>query len=384
MEYINRKTHPNRIERQKMKIIVTGTRGIPGIQGGVETHCEELFPRIADEKHEVIVIRRPEYKSIEYGVSKYKGVTIKDIKTLPGKHFEAITHTFIAVLYARKIHADIVHIHAIGPSLMIPIVRILGMKAVMTHHGPDYDRQKWGKLSKSVLKIGEKLGVKYANHVIVISQHIRNIVQRKCPTQKKISLIYNGVNLTCSQTDNNYLKELGVEKYSYILAVGRFVKEKGFDLLLEAYKNLYNTNIKLIIAGDADHEDQYSSTLKNIAQKQGVILTGFIQKDKLSQLYSFARLFVLPSYHEGLPISLLEAMNCCCDVLVSDIPANKEVGLNDSCYFKCGDIQDLKNCLDIKLQSPLTPHKYNMTSYNWDHIAQQTKDIYDSLSQKTI
>ena len=211
MEYINRKTHPNRIERQKMKIIVTGTRGIPGIQGGVETHCEELFPRIADEKHEVIVIRRPEYKSVEYGVSKYKGVTIKDIKTLPGKHFEAITHTFIAVLYARKIHADIVHIHAIGPSLMIPIVRILGMKAVMTHHGPDYDRQKWGKLSKSVLKIGEKLGVKYANHVIVISQHIRNIVQRKCPTQKKISLIYNGVNLTCSQTDNNYLKELGVE-----------------------------------------------------------------------------------------------------------------------------------------------------------------------------
>ena len=76
MEYINRKTHPNRIERQKMKIIVTGTRGIPGIQGGVETHCEELFPRIADEKHEVIVIRRPEYKSVEYGVSKYKGVTI--------------------------------------------------------------------------------------------------------------------------------------------------------------------------------------------------------------------------------------------------------------------------------------------------------------------
>lgn len=109
--------------------------------GGVETHCEELFPRIADEKHEVIVIRRPEYKSVEYGVSKYKGVTIKDVKTLPGKHFEAITHTFIAVLYARKIHADIVHIHAIGPSLMIPIVRILGMKAVMTHHGPDYDRQ---------------------------------------------------------------------------------------------------------------------------------------------------------------------------------------------------------------------------------------------------
>ena len=43
-----------------MKIVVTGTRGIPGIQGGVETHCQELYPLIADEQHEIIVIRRPQ------------------------------------------------------------------------------------------------------------------------------------------------------------------------------------------------------------------------------------------------------------------------------------------------------------------------------------
>ena len=42
-----------------MKIVVTGTRGIPGIQGGVETHCEELYPLIADKQHEIIVVRRP-------------------------------------------------------------------------------------------------------------------------------------------------------------------------------------------------------------------------------------------------------------------------------------------------------------------------------------
>lgn len=367
-----------------MKIVVTGTRGIPGIQGGVETHCEELFPRIADEKHEIIVIRRPNYISTGYNVTEYKGVLIKDIKTLPGKHLEAITHTLTAVLYARKIHADIVHIHAIGPSLMIPIVRLLGMKAIMTHHGPDYDRQKWGKLSKKILKIGEKVGVKYANHVVVISRHIQKIISEKVPAQTHISLIHNGVNLICSQTDNNYLTELGVKKYSYILAVGRFVKEKGFDLLLEAYKRLENRNIKLIIAGDADHEDQYSSKLKETALKQNVILTGFIQKDKLAQLYSSAHLFVLPSYHEGLPISLLEAMNCHCDVLVSDIPANKEIGLSDTCYFKCGDVYSLINKLEMKIQSPRSFSKYDMTIYNWDCIAQQTKDIYDSLLPTTI
>lgn len=367
-----------------MKIVVTGTRGVPDIQGGVETHCEELFPRIVDDKHEVIVIRRPKYKSAEHDTNMYKGVKIKDIKTLPGKHFEAIIHTFIAVLYARKIHADIVHIHAIGPSLIVPLVRILGMKVVMTHHGPDYDRQKWGKLSKNILKMGERVGVKYANHVIVISQHIRNIVQQKYPTQRKLSLIYNGVDLKYPQVENDYLAELGLENKSYILAVGRFVKEKGFDLLINAYKNIENKNIKLVIAGDADHEDQYSISLKKMARDQNVILTGFIQKEKLSQLYKSTHLFVLPSFHEGLPISLLEAMNCHCNVLVSDIPANKEVGLADTCYFKCGDIISLRNNLNRKLQSQKNSYEYDMSLYNWDYIAQQTKEIYNSLIYKTI
>ena len=367
-----------------MKIVVTGTRGIPGIQGGVETHCEELFPRIADDKHEIIVIRRPKYIPSGYEVKHYKGVIIKDIKTLPGKHLEAITHTFMAVLYARRIHANHVHIHAVARSLMIPVVRLLGMKAVMTHHGPDYDRQKWGKLSKIMLRLGERLGVKYANHVIVISKHIQKMISKKYPSQINLSLIHNGVNLTCPQVDNNYLAELGVKKRDYILAVGRFVKEKGFDLLIKAYKNRKDKNIKLVIAGDADHEDRYSLSLKEMAQEQGIILTGFIQKDKLSQLYSFTRLFVLPSYHEGLPISLLEAMNCNCNVLVSDIPANKEIGLVESCYFKCGDVQSLKNGLDRKLQDTWIPSEYDMSLYNWNYIAQQTKDIYDSLMQKAI
>ncbi len=378
MECHNRKAHFNRI-KQKMKIVVTGTRGIPEIQGGIETHCEELFPRIVDDKHQVIIVRRPQYVSMKNEVYNYKGVVIKDILTLSGKHLEAFTHTFIAVLYARKIHADIVHIHAVGPSLIIPIVRLLGMKAVMTHHGPDYDRKKWGRFSKIILRLGEKWGVKYANHVIVISKHIHELIHKKYPMQKNISLVYNGVNLTYPQLNDNYLTQLGLEKYTYILAVGRFVKEKGFDLLLDVYKKLENKNIKLVIAGDADHEDQYSLLLKKMAQEQNVVLTGFIQKDKLAQLYNYARLFVLPSYHEGLPISLLEAMNLNCDVLVSDIPANIEVDLPTTCYFKCGDSQDLKNKLEAKLKLKHSSRIYNMTLYNWDCISKQTKDIYDSL-----
>ena len=79
-----------------MKIVVTGTRGIPNIMGGVETHCEELFPRIARKGFEVTVIRRKSY--VRDTLSSYKGITLSDIETPRKKSLEAIVHTFRAIV----------------------------------------------------------------------------------------------------------------------------------------------------------------------------------------------------------------------------------------------------------------------------------------------
>ena len=137
-----------------MKIVVTGTRGIPGIQGGVETHCQELYPRIAAMGHDVTVIRRTPY--VSDCNKEYSGVRLVDVYAPRKKSFEAIVHTFLAIIKARRMNADILHIHAIGPAIMVPFARMLGLKVVMTNHGPDYDRQKWGRMAKAILKTGER------------------------------------------------------------------------------------------------------------------------------------------------------------------------------------------------------------------------------------
>ena len=87
-----------------MKIFVTGTRGIPDIPGGVEKHCQELYPLIAAMGHEVIVATRTPY--VIEKKSTWQGVHLLHIFAPRMKSLEAITHTFFAVIKARFVNPD--------------------------------------------------------------------------------------------------------------------------------------------------------------------------------------------------------------------------------------------------------------------------------------
>lgn len=235
-----------------MKIFVTGTRGIPDILGGVETHCQELFPRIAEMGFDITIIRRKSY--VKDTMTEYKNVRLIDIETPKKKSFEAIVHTFKAILEAKFQKADIVHIHAIGPALLVPIARLLGIKVVFTHHGPDYDRDKWGFFAKTMLKLGERMGTIFANEVIVISEVINDLLVRKYG-RRDCHLINNGVPEPEVCDYPEYFNELGIEKGKYILGMCRFVPEKNLHHLVEAFAGICASNYKLVLAGDADFEE---------------------------------------------------------------------------------------------------------------------------------
>lgn len=377
-----------------MRIVVTGTRGIPNIMGGVESHCEELFPRIATRGYDVTVIRRKSYARDE--LKAWKGVKLVDIETPKKKSFEAIIHTFRAINRAKRMDADVLHIHAIGPAMLVPYAKLLGMKVVFTHHGPDYDRDKWGFAAKTMLKLGEWMGCKFADHVIAISDVIRNLIAKRCSRTKNVHLIYNGVPKPEICDYPEYFEELGIKKGKYILGMCRFVPEKHLHDLVEAFgklkigshtdrtdhkdlSDIKKNDVKLVLAGDADFEDEYSKELKRKAKENGVVLTGFVRGKKLHSLLTNALCYSLPSSHEGLPIALLEAMSYRLPVITSSIPANLEVGLDASCYHEVGDVTALASKLETIIRKPLQRIDYDMSKYNWDVIANQVLGIYDSL-----
>lgn len=368
-----------------MKVVVTGTRGIPDILGGIETHCEELLPRIATMGVDVTVTRRKGY--VKDNATEWRGVHLADISTPRLKTLETIVHTFKSIVYAKRHGADIVHIHAVGPALLVPLVKLLGMKAVYTHHGPDYDREKWGRFARFMLRLGERIGTKFADRVIVISSVIQDILVRKY-NRTDCHLIFNGAPEAHFHTDMPYLESLGLEPRKYVIGMWRFVPEKNLEHLIHAFdmafprdaKGRRKDYMKLVLAGDADFKDGYYHKLERLTHEQEVILPGFVRGEKLQTLLSNARCFVLPSSHEGLSIALLEAMSYRLPVIVSDIPANKVIGLDNESYFRLGDVEELAEKLKRNAETEFHNVDYDMKRYDWDKIAEETVEVYRSLN----
>jgi len=259
----------------------------------------------------------------------------------------------------------------------------------MTHHGQDYNRAKWGKFARRVLKTGERLGVKYSHAVIAISEGIKNSI-RKLYGRNDTLLLPNGVIIHEKTNDSDYIGSLGIKGQKFIIAVGRFVPEKGFHDLIEAYRLFkirssgLGESIKIVIAGDADYETPYSMRLKQLARDNRVILTGFITWQLLRQLYSHTILFVLPSYHEGTSMALLEALSFGIDVLTSDISANMEVGLDRDSYFRVGNIPDLSENIGRKLTTSSSKNYFDLLErkYNWENVASGMYSVFSELSKK--
>lgn len=365
-------------------VFILGLRGIPNVQGGIETHVEQLAPLLVESDWSVTVLARSRYQP-KLAENQYKGVRVKSLWAPKSKRFESLIHTFIGVLYAAIKRPDILHIHAVGPALMVPLARFFGLKVVMTHHGPDYDRQKWGGLAKNILKLGERFGVLFSNQVIVISKTIQQLVKQKHGVDSV--LIPNGVVIQPVIEDSkNVLQQYDLQRNRYILIVSRLVPEKRHFDLMDAFDKENLSGWKLVIVGSSDHPDDYSSAvIKRALESDNMVATGFLSGCLLKEIFNGAGLFVLPSSHEGLPIALLEALSFGLPVLASDIPANLEVGLSADHYFELGNVNELSEKIMLLTKRSLDDEEISKVKswvkkhYDWHEIRDKTVKAYSLL-----
>ncbi len=318
-----------------MKIGVIGTLGLPVTYGGVERHVEQLYSRLAARGHDITVYCRTHYTDRK--TDDYQGIKLVRFPSIRTKHLETISHTFISSLNSLFSDLDIIHYHSLGPSLFSFIPALKGQKSVVTIHGLDWQREKWGRFASCYLKLSELFALYFPKATIGVSKNIQTYFMDKY--RQHINYIPNGVNIP-NKIPADKIKQWGLETDGYILYVGRLVPEKGCHYLIDAYSRL-NTDLKLVIAGDSRFTDKYADSLKRSASKD-IIFLGNVTGVKLAELFSNAYLFVQPSELEGLSIALLEAMSYGRCVLTSDIAEELEVTADAGLSFQNKDSADLR------------------------------------------
>ena len=310
-----------------MKIAVIGAKGIPAKQGGIEHHCEELYSRIVKHGHEVHLFARCSYTG-SFLLHQYdvQGVRVVSLPSLNLKGVDALLSSLLGAVACGGTRYDIVHFHAIGPALFSWLPRIASCaRVVVTCHGLDWQRSKWNKASSRLLRLGESAAVRCADGLIVVSEELRSYFIQ---TYGREAVYIPNAPSNLSESDPNfaYGTSLGLKQGRYILFIGRLVPEKGLELLIKAFQTLQPDGWKLVLVGGSSDTAVFTKKLVEMAANSTeVVFTGELYGAYLAEILRGAGLFVLPSEMEGLPLSMLEAMQECVPVLASDIPVHQQL-----------------------------------------------------------
>lgn len=374
---------------RSIRIAFIGQRGVPATVGGIEHHVEEIGSRLAERGHQVIVYTRANYTRER--VAEHRGMRVCYVPTVPTKRLEALVHSGLSTAHAMipgGDAADILHYHAIGPSVFSPLPRMLsGRRVVVTIHGLDHDREKWGFVARACLHSAGWISAHAPHATITVSRNLADFYRDRYG--RIAHHIPNGVAAPEFRQPRLITERWGLTGSDYLLFLGRLVPEKAPALLLRAFAHV-PSDARLVIAGGTSFTDGYVRGLEaQAAADPRVIMAGPVYGELRDELYTNAAAFVLPSTLEGLPLTILEAASYRLPIIASDIPPNLEVLGGDGPggrLFHRGDGDGLTRALgavlghlDREREGARRLGDHVAGEYDWGTATDATEELYAQL-----
>ena len=374
-----------------MRIAMIGQKRFGSREGGIEVVVTELSRRMASLGHEVTCYDRGGRDVMTGEITEREryldGVRTITVTTIDKKGLAALTSSFFATLKVICSRPDVVHYHAEGPCVPMFLARLAGLRTVATIHGLDWRGTKWGRLARSYIKLGEKVAVRCADVIIVLSRSTQKYFSDEYGRETR--LIPNGIEIKERAAARSITRKWNLSSETYILYLGRIVPDKGIECLIDAYRQI-DTKVRLVIAGGGSDTAEYESKIHERAKGDSRILfTGFVKGREYEELISNALIFVLPSEREGMPMSLLEAMaygRCC---ITSDISECADVVKETGITFRTGNVESLLNVLektlnDKEMISELgrAAQKRVRERFDWEEVVNETIELYSNIAKK--
>ena len=360
--------------------------------GGVEQVMYELAKRQVKEGHEVHVFCCDS--------NKYKRLKAKE-EIIDGVHVHRLPYwfrlslsTFIwpSLLWILpKYKFDIIHTHVSGHAYILfdgIIAKLKKTRHIHTTHCPWTDAFR-PFILKPFLFLNNvffnRLAYKLTDKIIAITPWEIPII-KKYASEEKITIIPNGVDeILFKRIKNNKFKKENNIKGKIVLFFGRFNPTKGPDKLVEAFKGILKErkDITLVMIGpDEGIKEKVKEMSK--AYHKIIIKDPIRDKKKVAEMYQAADVYVLPSYREGLPLTLFEAMASELPIIASPVNGVPfEMKEPDNGYFvSYGDIKGLKyNILEILDNKEISKkmslnNKEKAKDYTWNNISKKYMNVY--------
>lgn len=226
-------------------------------------------------------------------------------------------------------------------------------------------------------RIGKK-----AHAIITVSEFSKKeIIETLSLPSEKIHVINCSIP-SYHTTENDRIRDNSDEKY--ILSVSSMDPRKNFIRLVEAFNNIEDKSVKLYIIGM--QFKAFNTPDMEKLNRENVILTGYLDDDSLRKMYKNALFSVYPSLYEGFGIPPLESMSYGCPVIVSDIPALREVNGKAAMYANPLDIADMSLKMDLlicnsELRNELREKgREQVVKYSWSKSTRQVLDLVKQYS----
>jgi glycosyltransferase involved in cell wall biosynthesis len=374
-----------------MTVTMIGHKGLPAHSGGIERHVEELSTALVRLGVRVISFDREWYVG---NAPSPAGVERRFSYGVASKHLDAITNTFSAIVLARREKPDVIHVHGVGPALLLPIARVLHPRAriVATFHCVDRVLPKWGRVAQFFLHLGESFACLFAHRTITVSDALAAYCLDQYGCQ--VTSIPNGVRIPHAEPDMDILDGFGLMPGRYFFMAARLAPYKNAHIAVEAHALFAKRRpdlaeaYPLVIAGGSSYTDDYVRELRAFASRHtGVHLIGEQYGEDLAALQAFASCHLSLSSSEGMSLSLLEGMAWARPAIVSDIPQNTSVVGPLAVAVPVGDVETLADAMECAaLLTDLERNTMGVAlrervrrDHDWNRIAESTLTVYEEV-----
>jgi len=378
-----------REEIKLLKILQVTNDLYPEVVGGIPLHTHHLCRDLSRMGYYTTVLTCSRSNHGHAKIDDYNVIYRKILFSPLGNSFSP--HIFRTLLKIRDdydlIHA---HCHLFLSTIMASLVRRIGSPPlIITTHGiMSASAPDWFNLL--YMKTIGKWTLKSADRVICYTEMEKDKLANMLKIDsEKISVIPNGVDTDLFRPDPNNNKQSNQSNAITILWVGRFVRGKGVEYLIQAAKILVKAvpDLKILLVGDGPSKGKIKSLIEKFNLKKNVIIKENVPNENMPEVYQKSDIFVLPSLNEGVPKTLLEAMACGIPVIISEFPHLEELIKNAGLTFPKGDVHALADKImrlirDRELAKELGNNGRNkiVEGHSWGNTVLKTTELYEEVA----